>query len=123
MEKKHKNYIVANVLPIIICAAMTFIEYVGDTGFLGLFLGLYTFILVPLYLLLCNFYIDPKGFMGMKLWVIPVVIAICYIIYVAPFEHDGLAIYALWTMFLISITIAGVGIAILYYLSKRRRSE
>jgi len=123
MKTNRKHYAVANILPIIICAVITFIEYVGETGILGVLLSLYTFIFVPLYLVLSNFLIDPKAFMGMKLWVIPIVITICYIIYVAPFEHDGLAVYALWIMFFISIIIAGVGIAILYYTSRRQRSE
>ena len=84
----------------------------------------YDALIVPLYLLFCNFLMNSKQFSGIKLLTMPLVIVLCLMIHMAFFNFDFGAISSLvWQIVAgISFSIVIVGGIILFLVSKRVRS-
>ena len=119
MGKKQLSYIGFNILPIVI-SAILLLSASSNEYHLWVW---YDALIVPLYLLLCNFLINSKHFSGIKLLTIPLVIVICLIIHMAYFSFDFGPISLLTWQIVESISfgIVIVGGIILFFVSKRLR--
>ena len=119
MGKRRLFYIGLNALPIVV-SVILFLSVSGNEYHLWVW---YDALIVPLYLLLCNFLINSKQFTGIKLLTIPLVIVLCLIIHMAYFSFDFGSISLLTWQIVASISfgIVIVGGIILFFVSKRLR--
>ena len=119
MGKKRLSYIGLNILPIVI-SVILFLSVSGNEYHLWVW---YDALIVPLYLLSCNFLINSKQFSGIKLLPMPLVIVLCLIIHMAYFNFDfGSISLLVWKIVAsISFGIVIVGGIILFFVSKRLR--
>ena len=122
MEKRRVFYVGFNILPIVV-SAILFLSISSNEYHLWVWYW-YDALIVPLYLLLCNFLINSKQFSGIKLLAIPLVTVLCLMIHMAYFNFDFGAISSLvWQIVAgISFGIVIVGGIILFLVSKRLRS-
>ena len=121
MGKRRFYYIGFNILPIVV-SIILFLSVSSNEYYLWVW---YDALIVPLYLLLCNFLINRKHFSGIKLLTIPLVIVFCLIIHMAYFSFDfGSISLLIWQIVAgISFGIVIVGGIILFFVSKRLRSN
>ena len=117
MEKRRLFNMGLNVLPVVV-SVILFLSVSSNEYQLWVW---YDALIVPLYLLLCNFLINSKRFSGVKLLIIPLVIVLCLIIHMAYFNFGFGAISLLvWQIVAgISFGIVIVGGIILFLVSKR----
>ena len=120
MGKRRLLYIGVNTLPIVV-SVILFLSISINQLHMWVW---YDALIIPLYLLLCNFVINSKHFTGIKLLAIPFVVVLCLAIHMAYFNFDFGAISSLtWQIVVgISFGIVIVGGSILYFVSKRLRS-
>ncbi len=119
MLMKRIVLIAGNVLPII----LSLLVYATITSAQYHLWVWYDALLVPVFLLLLNFFAQKKSFYGIKLLIIPFVIAMCLMIHMIyfGFEFTGTS-GVIWLIFGgIALGITLVGGVVLYFISKRLR--
>lgn len=121
MQKNRLWYIIVNILPILVSILM-FATITNNQYHLWIW---YDALVVPIYLLLCNFALNTKAFSGMKLLIVPCVLIICFLLHMLYFNFDMSAISSvIWIIFAgIAFGVMVIGGIILYFVSKRLRSK
>jgi len=119
MRKKRAWYIIVNILPVLI-SIFIFATITNTQYHLWVW---YDALIVPIYLLVCNFALNTRVFSGVKLLIVPCVLTICFLLHMLYFNFDMSAISSvIWLIYVgISFGVMLVGGIVLYFVSKRLR--
>lgn len=121
MFNRHKWLITGNILPILV-SLLIYMTITNNQYHLWVW---YDAIIVPIFLLLYNFFAYIKSFSGVKLLIAPCINAICFLIHMLFFNFNFSGTSGIiWLIFtVISLAVMVVGSTILYFISKRLRSK